>query len=78
MAIAWVDAFHFGVVRTFPPSLRYGEARRSTKCGGGRSAVSGRPKGLHYIGVESAVVSPWRLFYIGIENALAPTDDPGS
>jgi hypothetical protein len=37
-----------GVVRTFPPSLGFGEARRSAARGGGRSAVTARPKGLHY------------------------------
>jgi carboxypeptidase family protein len=36
------------VVQAFPPSLRYSEARRSAQRGGGRPAVSGRPKGLHY------------------------------
>jgi radical SAM superfamily enzyme YgiQ (UPF0313 family) len=36
-----------GVVRTFPPSLRYGEARRSAEREGGRSARKGRPEGLH-------------------------------
>jgi hypothetical protein len=31
-------AFRFRAVQAFPPSLRYGEARRSAKRGGGRHA----------------------------------------
>ena len=38
-----------GVVQAFPPSLRFGEARRSAKRGGGRPAVAGEPEGSHYI-----------------------------
>src|SRR5262245_46163591 len=43
------------VGQAFPPSLRYGEARRSAKCGGGKPASSSKPKGLHYTRMASAV-----------------------